>query len=281
MRHLLAVGLVLAVVAPLSAQIEVEHMAYGPDPQFAGDPNQPNVAFTMGWSSWNGRSKPTLLGWGETSNGVAAGLFDKAELQQAIDDTVAMYGTWEAVIQVTQVNWVTTPIPLQFTPVVGSADVGSSTGYFAYQGDGSNDHPLLGDGRTSQTHRNAYGAIPAGGQWLDHVGTAQSHFQDAVVAGVGSGASALSIGPSWTQALEWDPDHPAWTISIDATDIVAHYVASDALLLFAGATGDVGVTVFGANQWGGAADIRVEFSPEPVSLALLAMGGLVALRRRR
>jgi hypothetical protein len=162
MRHLLAVGLVLAVVAPLSAQIEVEHMAYGPDPQFAGDPNQPNVAFTMGWSSWNGRSKPTLLGWGETSNGVAAGLFDKAELQQAIDDTVAMYGTWEAVIQVTQVNWVTTPIPLQFTPVVGSADVGSSTGYFAYQGDGSNDHPLLGDGRTSQTHRNAYGAIPAG-----------------------------------------------------------------------------------------------------------------------
>jgi hypothetical protein len=281
MRHLLAVGLVLAVVAPLSAQIEVEHMAYGPDPQFAGDPNQPQVAFTMGWSSWNGRSKPTLLGWGETSNGVAAGLFDKAELQQAIDDTVALYGTWEAVIQVTQVNWVTTPIPLQFTPVVGSADVGSSTGYFAYQGDGSNDHPLLGDGRTSQTHRNAYGAIPAGGQWLDAGGTAQAHFQDAVVAGVGSGASALSIGPSWTQALEWDPDHPAWTISIDATDIVAHYVASDALLLFAGATGDIGVTVFGANQWGGAADIRVEFFPEPVSLALLAMGGLVALRRRR
>jgi hypothetical protein len=278
MRHLLAVGLVLAVVAPLSAQIEVEHMAYGPDPQFAGDPNQPQVAFTMGWSSWNGRSKPTLLGWGESSNGVAAGLFDKAELQAAI---AAAGPGWSATIEVTQVNWVTTPIPIQFVPVVGSADVGSSTGYFAYQGDGSNDHPLLGDGRVSQTHRNAYGAIPAGGQWLDAGGTAQAHFQDAVVAGVGSGASALSIGPSWTQALEWDPDHPAWTISIDATDIVAHYVASDALLLFAGATGDVGVTVFGANQWGGAADIRVEFSPEPVSLALLAMGGLVALRRRR
>jgi hypothetical protein len=278
MRHLLAVGLVLAVVAPLSAQIEVEHMAYGPDPQFAGDPNQPQVAFTMGWSSWNGRSKPTLLGWGESSNGVAAGLFDKAELQAAI---AAAGPGWSATIEVTQVNWVTTPIPIQFVPVVGSADVGSSTGYFAYQGDGSNDHPLLGDGRVSQTHRNAYGAIPAGGQWLDAGGTVQSMFYDAVNAGTASGASKVSIGPSWTQALEWDPDHPAWTIMIEATDIVQHYVESDALLLFASAVGDIGVTVFGANQWGGAADIRVQITPEPVSLALLAMGGLVALRRRR
>jgi len=281
MRHLLAVGLVLAVVAPLSAQIEVQHMAYGPDPQFAGDPNQPDVTFCMGWSGYNGRSKPTLLGWGESSNGVAAAVFDKAELQAAIDDTVAMYGSWQAQIIVTQVNWITTPIPLQFTPVVGSADVGSSTGYFAYQADGSNDHPLLGDGRVSQTHRNAYGAIPAGGRWLDADGTEQSMFYDAVTAGVGSGASALSIGPSWTQNLGWGDTHPAWNVVIDATDVVGHYVASDALLLFASAVGDIGVNVFGANQWGGDADIRVQFTPEPVSLALLAMGGLVALRRRR
>lgn len=282
MRHFLMVGLVLAIVAPLSAQTVVQHMPLGPDPQFAGDPNQPDVAFTMGWSSWNGRSKPVLMGWGESSNGVAAGLFDKAELQAAIDDTVATYGTWEAQILVTQVNWVTTPLPMQFTPVVGSADVGSSTGYFAYQGDGSNDHPLLGDGRVSQTHRNGYGAIPAGGQWLDSSGTVQSMFYDAVTAGVASGDSALSIGPSWTQELQWSPEpHPAWTVMVDATDVVAHYVDSDAVLLFASALGDISVNVFGSNQWGGDADIRVQFTPEPVSLALLAMGGLVALRRRR
>jgi hypothetical protein len=274
------VGLVLAIVAPLSAQTIVQHLPYGPDPQFAGDPNQPDITWCMGWSSWNGRSKPTLLGWGETSNGVAAAVFDKAELQAAIDDAVATYGSWSAQILVTQVNWITTPIPLQFAPVVGSADVGSSTGYFAYQGDGANEHALLGDPRTSQTHRNAYGSIPAGGQWLDAGGNPQSHFQDAVVAGVGSGASALDLAPSWSQFL-WTDIADSWTVVIDATSIVDHYVNSNALLLFAGARGDVGVTVFGANQWGGQADIRVQITPEPVSLALLAMGGLVALRRRR
>jgi hypothetical protein len=281
MRHLLAVGLVLAVVAPLLAQTEVQHMAYGPDPQFAGDPNQPDITWCVGWSSYNGRSKPTLLGWGETSCGVAGAVFDKAELQAAIDDTVAMYGTWEAQIVVTQVNWITTPIPVQFAPVVGSADVGSSTGYVAYQADGANEHPLLQDPRVNQAHRGAYGAIPAGGQWTDHTGTAQSMFYDAVVAGVGSGASALDLAPSWSQEYGWPDTHPAWNIIIDATDVVASYVDGDALLLFAGARGDIGITVFGANQWGGDADIRVRFTPEPVSLALLAMGGLVALRRRR
>jgi len=278
MRHFLMVGLVLAVVAPLSAQTVVEHMPFGPDPQFAGDPNQPDVAFTMGWSGWNGRSKPTIMGWGESSNGVAAGLFDKAELQAAID---AAGPSWSAEILVTQVDWIATPIPMQFTPVVGSADVGSSTGYFAYQGDGSNDHPLLGDGRQSQTHRNAYGTIPAGGLWLDAAGVNVGNFDACVTSGVGSGASALSIGPAWTQSFAVETTHDAWTLLIDATDIVAHYVASDAVLLFASGLGDIGVTVFGANQWGGGADIRVKITPEPVSLALLAMGGLVALRRRR
>jgi hypothetical protein len=281
MRHLLTVGLVLAVAGPLAAQIEVEHLPYGLDPQFAADPNQPNITWCLGWSSWNGRSKPTIMGWGESSNGTAAAVFDKAELQAAIDDAVATYGTWDAQIMVTQVNWIGTPIPMQFVPVVGSADVGSGSGYFGYQDDGANGHALLQDPKVNSPHRGAYGAIPANPQWLDHAGTGQAMFYDAVNAGVASGASAVSIGPSWTQALEWDPDHPAWTIMIDATDIVQHYVQSDALLLFASAVGDIGVTVFGANQWGGSADIRVEFFPEPVSLALLAMGGLVALRRRR
>ena len=281
MRHLVAVGLVLAIVAPLSAQTIVRHLPYGPDPQFAGDPNQPNITWCLGWSSWNGRSKPTLMGWGETSNGTAAAVFDKAELQQAIDDTVATYGSWSAEIIVTQVNWVTTPIPLQFVPVVGSANVGSGSGYFGYQDDGANGHALLQDPKINSPHRGAYGAIPANPQWLDHVGTGQGDFAAAVTAGVASGASALSIGPSWTQEYNTDIV-PVWWVCVEATDVVQHYVDNaDALLLFASAVGDISVQVFGANQWGGAADIRVRFTPEPVSLALLAMGGLVALRRRR
>ena len=140
MRHFLMVGLVLAVVAPLSAQTIVQHLPASPDPQYAGDPNQPDIVWTLGWSGYNGRSKPTLMGWGESSCGVAAAPFDKAELQAAID---AAGAGWSAQILVTQVNWVSTPIPMQFHPVVGSADVGSSDGLIAYQADGSNDHPIL------------------------------------------------------------------------------------------------------------------------------------------
>jgi hypothetical protein len=276
MRHLLTVGLVLAVVAPLAAQTEVQHLPYGPDPQYAGDPNQPDITWCLGWSGYNGRSKPTLMGWTEASCGVAAAVFDKTELQAAIDDAVAMYGTWEAQILVTQVNWITTPIPLQFAPVVGSAGVGSSDGLFAYQADGSNDHPILQDAAFNKTHR-----LAPQGSWTDDLGTVQARFEDAVVSGLGRGASALNLGPTWTQEYGWPDTHPAWNIVINATDIVGHYVDSDALLLFAGARGDIGITVFGANQWGGDADIRVRITPEPVSLALLAMGGLVALRRRR
>ena len=281
MKHLLTVGLVLAVARPLAAQIEVEHLPYGPDPQFAGDPNQPNITWCLGWSSWNGRSKPTLMGWGETSEGTAAAVFDKAELQQAIDDTVAAYGTWQAQIEVTQVNWIQTPIPLQFVPVVGSASVGSGSGYFGWQDDGANGHALLQDPKVNSPHRGAYGAIPANPQWLDYSGTGHATFCEAVTACVASGECALSIGPSWTQFL-WTDILPCWTAEIEATDVVQHYVDHpDALLLFASAVGDIGVQVFGANTWGGAADIRVRIYPEPVSLALLAMGGLVALRRRR
>ena len=105
-------------------------------------------------------------------------------------------------------------------------------------------------------------------------------FAAAVLAGVGGGQSMVSVGPAWTQSST-ETANFAWTALIEATDVVAHYVDSDALLLFASGETSAGPQVFGSNQWGGAADIRVKITPEPVSLALLAMGGLVALRRRR
>ena len=282
MRHFLTVGLVLAIVAPLSAYPTiVQHLPYGPDPQFAGDPNQPDITWCIGWSSWNGRSKPILKGWLEDSCGVTSAVFDKAELQAAIDGAVAAHGSWRAEILVSQYG-ASSPNPIQFNPIVGSAGVGSSTGFFAYQDDGANDHALLGDPRFTQTHRNGYtgplGTIPPGGQWTGP--GVQGRFESAVVAGLSTGVSALDMDPDWTQFL-WTDIVDTWTTEIEATDIVEHYVNSDALLLFAGATGDVEMQVYSCNQWGGAADIRVRITPEPVSLALLAMGGLVALRRRR
>ena len=287
MRHLLVVGLVLAVVAPLSAQTIVEHMAADRYEPPLVDPNGSLDAYNwnthcLGFSGGNGRSKPTLLGWGESSVGVAAAEFDKAELQAAIDDAVATYGSWNAQILVTQVNWIGTPMPLQFHPVVGSADVGSTDGTYGWQGDGQNDG-YDGDPTLYAARRATYAPNPTPpptANWTDPGGTVMN-FDAAVLAGVGTGQSALDLGPSWTQEYQWPDSHPAWTVLIDATSIVQHYLSSDALLLFASAVGDVGMTVFGANQWGGAADIRVQITPEPVSLALLAMGGLVALRRRR
>ena len=277
MRHFLVVGLVLAVVAPLSAQTVVEHMAAETwNPLVI--PEDPGSAYNvnthcLGWSGWNARSKPTIKGWGTTANGTAAAEFDKAELQAAID---AAGPGWSAEILVTQVNWIATPVPSAFVPVVGSADVGSSNGLFAWQGDGKNDHGILGDAAQQKTT-----TTPAQSSWLDHAGVAAGNFDACVTSGVASGASALSIGPAWSQSFAVETANDAWTVLIDATDVVAHYVDSDALLLFASGQGDLGVDVFGANQWGGAADIRVKITPEPVSLALLAMGGLVALRRRR
>ena len=298
MRHLLTVGLVLAIVAPLSAQTIVRHRAFGPDDAFAGEPDQPDVAYTIGWDAWNGRAKPPLKGWNTTSEGVTSAQFVKAELQAAIDDAVAMYGGWQAQLLITQVDWVGTPMTL--SPVVGSADVGSTTGYIAWNGDGANDHPLqrvydhdndpntpdqmaswLGDGRQNGTHRNT--GPGTNGQWT-YAGTGYGMCHDAVAAGVADGgASLVNTSPGWFQAYgtSYGEAIPCWTAVIDATDVVQHYLSSDALLLFVSSLEANGPTVFSANQWGGGADIRVLITPEPVSLALLAMGGLVALRRRR
>jgi len=259
MRHLVAVGLLLAIALPASAQTIVQHLPLGPDPQ---DPNY-SITWCLGWSGANARAKPTLKGWGEGSEGVAAAVFNKTALQSAIDSTVAAYGGWDAHVLITQVNWVTTPIALQFTPLVGSADVGSSNGIFAYQPDGQNSHPVFGDTANWTT------TTTQGGLWLDDQGTAYDRgwngpaFHDAVLAGVSRGASMVEY-PPWSQYL-WTDIVDCWNVVIDCSEaLIEHYINSDALLLFAGASGDVPeVTVFGANQWGGAADIRVEFAQPP------------------
>jgi len=258
MRHLVVTGLMLAIVAPALAQTEVLHLPLSPDPH---DPNY-SITWCLGWDGANARAKPTLRGWGEGSEGVVAAVFDKTALQSAIDSTVTSYGGWDAHIIVTQVNWITTPIALQFTPVVGSADVGSSDGIFAYQADGQNSHPLFGDTANWRTNSG-------GGLWLDDQGTPYNlgwngpAFHDAVLAGASRGASKVEY-PPWSQYL-WTDIADSWNVVIDCTEaMVEHYINSNALLLFAGAVGDIpGVTVFGANQWGGQADIRVEFAQPP------------------
>ncbi|HUW82391.1 MAG TPA: PEP-CTERM sorting domain-containing protein [Phycisphaerae bacterium] len=297
MRHLLIVGLLLAIVTPLSAQTGtiVRHLpaTYAPleDPQFPGEGWV--ISWCVGWDSWNGRSKPPLRSWNTDSEGLAAAVFSKTDLQDAINAAVATYGSWDAQILVTSNN-AGVFFPVDWVPVVGSADVGSSTGYIAYQGDGMSSHPkndwdndgdpntapisYLEDARQSQSHRNA--GPGSTGSWTDWNDVAQTRFNAAVLSGVPGGQSMVSVGPAWTQFL-WDDVVPSYTAVIDAKDVVSHYINSDALMLFASGNTSSGISVYGASQWGGAADIRVQITPEPVSLALLAMGGLVALRRRR
>jgi len=297
MRHLLTVGLLLAIVTPLSAQTGsiVRHLpaTYAPDedPQFPGEGWV--ISWCVGWDNWGGRWRPPLRNWNTDAEGLAAAVFDKVALQAEIDDAVATYGTWNAQILVSSGNDAVY-FPPDWVPVVGSADVGSTTGYIAYQGDGMNSHPkndwdddgdpltppisYLGDANQSQSHGNA--GPGSSGQWTDYAGVAMTRFTGAVLSGVPGGESMVSIDPDWSQFL-WDDVIPCWTAVIEATDVVNHYINSDALLLFASGNTSAGIPVYGANQWGGQADIRVQITPEPVSLALLAMGGLVALRRRR
>ncbi len=261
MRHLVAIGLLLAVTAPAPAQIEVQHLPTGPDPQ---DPNY-SITWCLGWSGANGRAKPTLRSWGEGSEGVAAAVFDKAALQTAIDNTLASYGGWDAHIIVTQVNWIPTEPPVAFTPIVGSADVGSSNGIFAYQPDGQNDHPVFGYAANWNTNLQ-------GGVWSDDQGTAYNRgwngpsFHDAVLAGVSRRASMVQTvpHPGWQSEEGWPDTHPAWNIVIDCREeLIENYIDGNALLLFAGGVGDTSVDVFGAAQWGGGADIRVRIGQPP------------------
>ncbi|HUW82471.1 MAG TPA: GDSL-type esterase/lipase family protein [Phycisphaerae bacterium] len=257
MRHLVAIGLLLAITMPASAQTIVQHLPTGPDPQ---DPNV-SITWCLGWSGANARNQPTLMGWGEASEGVAAAVFDKAALQTAIDNSLASYGGWDAHIIVTQLDWIPTEPPAGFSPIVGSADVGSSNGIFAYQPDGQSSHPVFGDAANWNTNSQ-------GGRWSDDQGTVYDRgwngpsFHDAVLAGVTRRASQVEY-PSWSYYW-WTDIVGCYNVVMDCREeLIEHYINSNALLLFAGGVGDAWVEVFGAAQWGGAADIRVRISQPP------------------
>ncbi len=118
--------------------------------------------------------------------------FAKTDLQTAIDTILAAYKGWDAKVYVTQVNWVTDPIPSNLSPVVASVDV--DTGTLVW---GSSNANTAG-----------------GGSWT-FSGTAYANFVAAVNAGVTAGRSAVVTGSSWTSV--WDTNLPSacWDIIID------------------------------------------------------------------
>jgi len=202
-----------------------------------------------GWrGAWNPTWHPYLQNWPNDSANVTFAEFDKAALQAAIDQTVAAYGAWDAKVIVTQVDWIDTPIPTDLGPVVGAVDIDPETLVWF----------------------SAYAYNAGNGNWR-YKGSNYASFAAAVAAGVPSGDSAVVEDAEWQaiwkpQGVDPRPSVDYWDIVIDVPEslITAYLDNPSADGLFVGARKSDGyVVVFGYDQWGGAADIRVQISQPP------------------
>ena len=204
-----------------------------------------------GWrGGWNPTWHARLELWPEPAAGVTFAEFDQAAVQAEIDAVVATYGSWDAKIIVTQVDWVDDAIPATLQPVVGAVDIDTST--------------------LSWSSAQAYSA--GSGSWR-YDGVNYASFAEVVLASAAAGDSSLFEASDAQWTAEWKPvgQEPAssqdyWDIIIDVPEpLITHYVGhagSDGL--FVGARmNDGSVTVFGNDQWGGSADIRIRIDPPP------------------
>jgi len=182
-------------------------------------------------------SHPPLRDWPDPSAPVSVAAFDKQALQAAIDNAIAVGGGWDARIVVTQVNWITGPIPDDFAPVVGSVDIDADT--------------LVWFGASA--YDAGTGAWRYGG--LDY-----SSYAAAVAAGASGGDSVVEDGLEWEVFWNTGLPQPCWDIIIDVPEslIMAYLDNPSADALFVGSRKQDGyVKVYGHDQWIGQADLRV------------------------
>ena len=98
----------LLVVMATSAQaVVVKHVT----DHSSGWRGGTNISATYCW----------LKNWPNANSDGTIAEFDKAAIQSAIDSTVGSYGGWDAKVVVSQVNWITDPIPgdLDFAGISG------------------------------------------------------------------------------------------------------------------------------------------------------------------
>ncbi len=253
LQRVFIVGLLLFVfVAPLEA-VTVFHV---PD----------HVA---GWRGTNSHSLTYCFidHWPGSDTGLKANAtvaeFDRTELQTAINNQIAATGGWKAQIVVTQPQWEDAwPIPANLGPVVGTVQVDSSTLDWS----------------------QAIATNAGNGNWR-FSGTNYGDFVAACNAGVAVGKSSI-ITPTASQWIAFqDPtmfDPSLWNIAIDIPqDLVTGYIANPAATgFFVSATTTDLLLIYQSNSL--ASDMRIVITaPEPATLVLLALGGLLITRRKR
>jgi hypothetical protein len=203
--------------------------------------------------------------WPASNADGTIGEFDKAAIQAAINAAKAARGAYDAKVKVTQVNWVTDPVPADLAPIVASADMDTAN--------------------VTWGSANAYSA--GAGSWT-YNGTTYASFSAAVLAGTASGESVVAAGMPW-QAI-WNTTEfaaPVWDIVIDVPEsmIEAFLANPDAKILFVGAERlgtDGREEVFYGDQWGERANIRLAIDVPPqtapwIALSTFSVDQVVAL----
>ena len=219
-------------------------------PAFAGTV-QHVPGHIAGWrGGWNPSWHANLQNWPDPAADASFAEFDQTALQAEIDAVLAANGGWDARVIVTQVDWVDDAIPGDLDPVVGSADIDPAT----------------------LTWFSAYAYNAGGGSW-QYDATSYGSFSAAVLAGVAAGDSMVYAPDAAHWMAEWKPigqephsTQDYWNIVIDVPEsLITHYLRNpSADGMFVSATKKDGyVNVFGYDQWGGSADIRVVIDAPP------------------
>ncbi|HUW82310.1 MAG TPA: Calx-beta domain-containing protein, partial [Phycisphaerae bacterium] len=228
MRGMLVVCLLVAVAVPAQAVI-VQHVTDHSSGWRGGTNISPNYAWLTNWP--NSNADGTL------------GEFSHTDLQTAISNTLATYGGWDAKVIVSQVSWISDPIPGDLDPVVVAVDI---------------DQDTLVWGSSNVVNAGS-------GSWM-YDGSTYANFVAAVNAGAANGDSVIVDSASW-EAI-WDTSLPAacWNIVVDVPEsLIRSYLdnpSSDGFFVGAQKT-DGYVNVFYGDQWGQQANIRVSIDQPP------------------
>ncbi len=228
MRGMLAVCLLVAVTVPAQAVI-VQHVT----DHSSGWRGGTNISATYCW----------ITNWPNSNADGTLGEFSHTDLQTAISNTLGTYGGWDAKVIVSQVSWVSDPIPVDLDPVVVAVDIDQDTLVWG-----------------SSHVQNA-----GSGSWM-YDGSTYANFVAAVNAGAANGDSVIVDSASWEAV--WDTGLPVacWNVVVDVPEsLIRSYLdnpSSDGFFVGAQKT-DGYVNIFYGDQWGQQANVRVSIDQPP------------------